>query len=82
MQSSTGKNTLHFSRPKQLNSNVASWETLLDPQEKTSYVELFQTADTENKGVLLKDEAMDFFKKSNIPNNILGEASIEQPLLL
>lgn len=56
--------------------NVASWETLLDPQEKTSYVELFRTADTEGKGVLLKDEAMEFFKKSNVPNNILGEASI------
>lgn len=56
-----------------MQSSTASWETLLDPQEKTSYVELFRTADTENKGVLLKDEAMDFFKKSNVPNNILGE---------
>ncbi|KAI7886028.1 EF-hand [Lichtheimia hyalospora FSU 10163] len=49
-----------------MQSSTASWESLLDPQEKTSYVELFRTADTEGKGVLLKDEAMEFFKKSNI----------------
>ncbi|KAI7859641.1 hypothetical protein BDC45DRAFT_496490 [Circinella umbellata] len=55
------------------NTSSGSWETLLDPQEKTHYVRFFRRADAEGKGVLLKDEAIAFFKKANVPDNILNE---------
>ncbi|KAI9250981.1 hypothetical protein BDA99DRAFT_575312 [Phascolomyces articulosus] len=55
------------------NASSGTWETLLDPQEKTAYVRFFRRADVEGKGVLLKDEAMAFLKKANVPDNILNE---------
>ena len=58
-----------------LSDLLGSWETLLDPQEKTHYVRFFRRADAEGKGVLLKDEAIAFLKKANVPDNILNEVS-------
>ncbi|KAI9311211.1 hypothetical protein BX666DRAFT_1998970 [Dichotomocladium elegans] len=55
------------------NNSSVPWDSQLDPHEKSSYVEFFRAADTENKGVLLKDEAITFFKKANIPINIINE---------
>ncbi|KAI8141734.1 hypothetical protein BJV82DRAFT_580035 [Fennellomyces sp. T-0311] len=46
---------------------------MLDPNEKAAYVGFFRSADTEGKGILLKDEAMAFFRKSNVPGNYLNE---------
>lgn len=48
---------------------------MLNPQEKNAFTDLFREADAERKGVLLKDEAFAFFKKADIPNNILSEVS-------
>ncbi|ORY94641.1 hypothetical protein BCR43DRAFT_476454 [Syncephalastrum racemosum] len=46
---------------------------MLNPQEKNAFTDIFREADAERKGVLLKDEAFAFFKKADIPNNILSE---------
>lgn len=51
------------------------WKTMLSAQDRQPYEELFKAADTERKGILLKDEAMEFFKKSEVPVNILNQAS-------
>ncbi|KAI9030800.1 hypothetical protein CLU79DRAFT_831332 [Phycomyces nitens] len=54
-------------------SSSAPWESLMDPQELQIYADLFRKVDVENKSILLKDEAMSFFRKSDVPNNILTE---------
>ncbi|KAG0193404.1 hypothetical protein DFQ28_005408 [Apophysomyces sp. BC1034] len=65
--------TSHFQTQFSPGQSSAHWESLLDPNEKQAYVELFRTADTDGKGILLKDEAMSFFKRSDVPANILTE---------
>ncbi|KAI8393474.1 uncharacterized protein BYT42DRAFT_551153 [Radiomyces spectabilis] len=49
------------------------WQSKLTPQEKQVYADLFKKVDADDKGIVLKDEAMAFFKKSNVPMNILSE---------
>lgn len=55
---------------------VGQWETLLEAHERQAYLDLFTKVDRDNKGIALKDEAMAFFKKSSVPDNILAEVKI------
>ncbi|ORZ23441.1 hypothetical protein BCR42DRAFT_447129 [Absidia repens] len=54
-------------------NSSSQWETQLDSQERQAYLDLFSKVDADNKGIALKDEAMAFFTKSSVPNNILSE---------
>ncbi|CAO3594930.1 unnamed protein product [Absidia cylindrospora] len=54
-------------------NSSSQWETQLDSQERQAYLDLFSKVDADNKGIALKDEAMAFFTKSSVPNNILAE---------
>ncbi|KAL7321388.1 hypothetical protein PS15m_001158 [Mucor circinelloides] len=49
------------------------WQSQLSIVEKNTYLDLFQKVDADNKGIVLQDEAMEFLKKSDIPQNILSQ---------
>ncbi|GAN02001.1 epidermal growth factor receptor substrate 15 isoform X5 [Mucor ambiguus] len=49
------------------------WQSQLSVVEKSTYLDLFQKVDADNKGIVLQDEAMEFLKKSDIPQNILSQ---------
>ncbi|CAO3649436.1 unnamed protein product [Mucor fragilis] len=51
----------------------ADWQSQLSAVEKNTYLDLFQKVDADNKGIVLQDEAMEFLKKSDIPQNILSQ---------
>ncbi|KAL9552925.1 hypothetical protein MBANPS3_003541 [Mucor bainieri] len=51
----------------------ADWQSQLSVVEKNAYLDLFQKVDADNKGIVLQDEAMEFLKKSDIPQNILSQ---------
>lgn len=50
-----------------------NWETQLSEVERTAYTNYFKRVDADEKGIVLHDEAMDFLKKSDIPENILKQ---------
>ncbi|KAI9358954.1 hypothetical protein BD770DRAFT_342951 [Pilaira anomala] len=50
-----------------------NWESQLSILEKNTYLDFFKKVDADNKGIVLHDEAMDFLKKSDIPQNILDQ---------
>lgn len=52
---------------------IDNWESQLSILEKNTYLDLFKKVDADNKGIVLHDEAMDFLKKSDIPQNILNQ---------
>lgn len=52
---------------------TANWESQLSVIEKNTFLDLFKKVDADNKGIVLHDEAMDFLKKSDIPQNILTQ---------
>ncbi|KAK4521512.1 Rab-GAP TBC domain-containing protein [Mucor velutinosus] len=51
----------------------ANWQSQLSVVEKSTYLDLFQKVDADNKGIVLQDEALEFLKKSDIPQNILSQ---------
>ncbi|ORX45850.1 EF-hand [Hesseltinella vesiculosa] len=53
--------------------SLENWQSQLDAHEFQVYSELFAKVDTDNKSIVLKDEATAFFQKASIPNNILTE---------
>lgn len=55
--------------------SLEAWKQSLAAEERGTYAELFRAADAERKGILLKDEALAFFKKADIPQKILNEVS-------
>jgi hypothetical protein len=58
---------------------VANWQTQLTVLEKNTFLDFFKKVDADNKGIVLQDEAMDFLKKSDIPQNILMQVKISKP---
>ncbi|KAG2231880.1 hypothetical protein INT48_008906 [Thamnidium elegans] len=50
-----------------------NWESQLSVLEKNTYLDLFKKVDADNKGIVLHDEAMEFLKKSDVPQNILNQ---------
>ncbi|KAI7892703.1 uncharacterized protein EV154DRAFT_181786 [Mucor mucedo] len=56
-----------------MKTTVANWESQLSVIEKNTFLDLFKKVDADNKGIVLHDEAMDFLKKSDIPQNILTQ---------
>lgn len=55
---------------------IDNWDSQLTALEQNSYLELFKKVDADGKGIVLQDEALPFFKTSNVPDNILTEVSI------
>lgn len=48
-------------------------EENLTPEERHIYPQLFKAADIDGKGIVLGDEAVEFFKKSGLPSHVLSE---------
>jgi epidermal growth factor receptor substrate 15 len=48
-------------------------EEHLTPEERHVYSQLFKAADIDGKGIVLGDEAVEFFKKSSLPSHVLSE---------
>ena len=48
----------------------------LTPEERHIYSQLFKAADIDGKGIVLGEEAVEFFKKSGIPAQILSEVRV------
>ncbi|KAG2180704.1 hypothetical protein INT44_003711, partial [Umbelopsis vinacea] len=48
-------------------------EEHLTPEERHIYPQLFKAADIDGKGIVLGDEAVEFFKKSGLPPLVLSE---------
>jgi hypothetical protein len=45
----------------------------LTPQEKQIYLDYFKKVDSDNKGIVLQEEAVSFLQQSDIPQNILTQ---------
>ncbi|KAH8554226.1 hypothetical protein BGW37DRAFT_412027, partial [Umbelopsis sp. PMI_123] len=45
----------------------------LTPEERHIYPQLFKAADIDGKGIVLGEEAVEFFKKSGVPSHVLSE---------
>jgi hypothetical protein len=54
---------------------IVAGEENLSPEERHIYAQLFKAADIDGKGIVLGEEAVEFFKKSGVPPPILSEVS-------
>jgi hypothetical protein len=54
-------------------SRLVPGEENLTPEERHIYSQLFKAADIDGKGIVLGEEAVEFFKKSAVPSQILSE---------
>ncbi|KAI8378906.1 hypothetical protein BD560DRAFT_487807 [Blakeslea trispora] len=52
-------------------ADQTGWEAQLSVLEKNVYLDYFKKIDSDNKGIVLQDEAIPFLKMSAIPDNIL-----------
>lgn len=55
-----------------------SWESQLTPQEIHAYKQFFQAASKSQPNVVTGMEAVQFFAKSGLPNNVLSEVRTAQ----
>lgn len=56
----------------------SSWESKLTPREVNVYKQYFQAAAKSQPNVVSGMEAVQFFAKSGLPNDILSQASIRE----
>jgi hypothetical protein len=59
--------------PRLPNSPSTAWDSALSAEDKKAYAQFFKFADEENKGFITGDEAVKFFARSGVPNQILAE---------
>ncbi|KAI8583513.1 hypothetical protein K450DRAFT_221553 [Umbelopsis ramanniana AG] len=62
----------HRRSSSQILSSVPGEENLT-PEERHIYPQLFKAADIDGKGIVLGEEAVEFFKKSGLPSHVLSE---------
>lgn len=55
---------------------LSSWESKLTPQEVNAYNELFKIASKSQSNSISGGEAVDFFAKSGLSNEILSQVCI------
>jgi hypothetical protein len=60
---------------------IANWQTQLTVLEKNTFLDFFKQVDADNKGIVLQDEAMEFLKKSDIPQNILLQVKLRTKII-
>jgi hypothetical protein len=53
----------------------------LTPEERHIYPQLFKAADIDGKGIVLGEEAVEFFKKSGVPSHVLSEVCFDHSLV-
>jgi len=68
----TNDNASHRRSSSQILTTVPGEENLT-PEERHIYSQLFKAADIDGKGIVLGEEAVEFFKKSAVPSQILSE---------
>lgn len=56
----------------------SSWESQLTAREASAYKQYFQAAAKSQPNVVSGMEAVQFFAKSGLPNDILSQASIDE----
>ncbi|KAH8555774.1 hypothetical protein BGW37DRAFT_418319 [Umbelopsis sp. PMI_123] len=59
--------------PRLPNGPSTGWDSALSAEDKKAYAQFFKFADEENKGFITGDEAVKFFARSGVPNQILAE---------
>ncbi|KAI9287615.1 hypothetical protein BC943DRAFT_196135 [Umbelopsis sp. AD052] len=59
--------------PRLPNSPTTAWDSALSTEDKRAYAQFFKFADEDNKGFVTGDEAVRFFARSGVPNQILAE---------
>jgi hypothetical protein len=59
--------------PRLPNGPSTAWDSALSAEDKKAYAQFFKFADEENKGFITGDEAVKFFARSGVPNQILAE---------
>lgn len=62
--------------PRLSNSPTTAWDSALSTEDKKAYAQYFKIADEDNKGFITGDEAVRFFARSGVPNQILAEVCI------
>ncbi|RUP43444.1 hypothetical protein BC936DRAFT_137169 [Jimgerdemannia flammicorona] len=56
-----------------LSRRSSTADSFLTPEERHYYAQLYKAADSENRGIIGGQEAVSFFGKSGVPQNVLGD---------